>query len=218
MSQIESLTVPPVGKRTREVPGRGTRRVSSRASNGNSTRRLTLEEFLKLPETEPASEFIDGRIIQKVSPKAKHSLLQGEITERINRRTKRRRIGLAFVELRCNFAGRSLVFDVSYLRWDRIALDENGEPIDDVFLHPDFGVEVVSPDQAESVLAEKLTFAVRHGVKLGWLVNPYTRKVKVFQPGKSPQILAGKDVLSGGPLMGGFRCTVDQLFGWLKIS
>lgn len=28
----------------------------------------TLEEFLKLPETEPASEFIDGEIIQKPSP------------------------------------------------------------------------------------------------------------------------------------------------------
>ncbi len=26
---------------------------------------LTLEEFLKLPETEPASEYINGHIIQK---------------------------------------------------------------------------------------------------------------------------------------------------------
>lgn len=26
---------------------------------------LTLEDFLKLPETEPASEFINGEIIQK---------------------------------------------------------------------------------------------------------------------------------------------------------
>jgi Uma2 family endonuclease len=26
---------------------------------------ITLEEFLKLPETKPASEYIDGQIIQK---------------------------------------------------------------------------------------------------------------------------------------------------------
>lgn len=34
---------------------------------------LTLDEFLKLPETKPASEFIDGQIIQKAMPQGKHS-------------------------------------------------------------------------------------------------------------------------------------------------
>jgi Uma2 family endonuclease len=32
------------------------------------TKPLTLEEFLVLPETKPASEFIDGNIIQKLMP------------------------------------------------------------------------------------------------------------------------------------------------------
>ncbi len=27
---------------------------------------ITVEEFLKLPETKPASEYIDGQIIQKI--------------------------------------------------------------------------------------------------------------------------------------------------------
>lgn len=35
-----------------------------------------VEEFLKLPETEPASEFIEGRIYQKPMPQGKHSRLQ----------------------------------------------------------------------------------------------------------------------------------------------
>jgi Uma2 family endonuclease len=35
---------------------------------------LTLAEFLKLPETEPASEYIDGQIVQKPMPR-KHSAL-----------------------------------------------------------------------------------------------------------------------------------------------
>jgi len=30
-----------------------------------ATERLTLEQFLKLPETKPASEYIEGEIIQK---------------------------------------------------------------------------------------------------------------------------------------------------------
>lgn len=36
---------------------------------------LTLEKFLKLPETKPASEFIDGRIYQKPMLTGKHSRL-----------------------------------------------------------------------------------------------------------------------------------------------
>lgn len=44
---------------------------------------LTLEEFLKLPE-EPAPEFEDGKITQKVAPKAHHSILQAELIERLN--------------------------------------------------------------------------------------------------------------------------------------
>lgn len=34
---------------------------------------LTLEEFLKQAETKPASEYIDGQIIQKPMPQGKHS-------------------------------------------------------------------------------------------------------------------------------------------------
>jgi Uma2 family endonuclease len=41
------------------------------------TKTLSLEEFLKLPETKPASEYIDGQIIQKPMPQGKHSIIQG---------------------------------------------------------------------------------------------------------------------------------------------
>jgi Uma2 family endonuclease len=41
---------------------------------------LTLLEFLELPETKPASEYIDGAIIQKPVPQGKHSILQRELS------------------------------------------------------------------------------------------------------------------------------------------
>ena len=45
---------------------------------------LTLEEFLKLPETEPASEFINGRVEQKLMPQGKHSSLQLKFCDAVN--------------------------------------------------------------------------------------------------------------------------------------
>ncbi len=43
-------------------------------------RQITLEQFLALPETKPASEYIDGQIIQKPMPQVHHSIIQSELS------------------------------------------------------------------------------------------------------------------------------------------
>jgi Uma2 family endonuclease len=78
---------------------------------------LTLEEFLKLPETKPASEFVNGRVIQKPMPQGKHSRLQGKLVTQINQTFEASKTALAFPELRCTFGGRSIVPDVALLNW-----------------------------------------------------------------------------------------------------
>ena len=40
--------------------------------NITTERQITLEDFLKLPETKPASEFINGEILRKVMPQGEH--------------------------------------------------------------------------------------------------------------------------------------------------
>lgn len=75
--------------------------------------KAALEEFLKLPETEPASEFLEGKIIQKPMPQGEHSVLQGELCKTINQVAKTRKIANAFPELRCTFGGASIVPDVA---------------------------------------------------------------------------------------------------------
>jgi Uma2 family endonuclease len=63
------------------------------------TKTLTLEEFLKLPETKPASEFIDGQIIQKPMPQGKHSTVQSDLVPAINTVLKPQHIARAYSEL-----------------------------------------------------------------------------------------------------------------------
>lgn len=64
---------------------------------------LTLSEFLDLPETEPASEYIDGHIIQKPMPQGEHSAIQTELAPAINLVVKPKQIARAFCKLRCTF-------------------------------------------------------------------------------------------------------------------
>ena len=87
---------------------------------------LTLEEFLNLSETKPASEYIDGQIIQKPMPQGEHSVIQGELTSAANAALKPQKVARAFPELRCIFGGRAIVPDVTVFTWERIPRKENG--------------------------------------------------------------------------------------------
>ncbi|PSO58203.1 MAG: hypothetical protein BRC35_06150 [Cyanobacteria bacterium QH_10_48_56] len=73
-----------------------------------STKTLTLEEFLKLPETKPASEYINGKVVQKPMPQGKHSKLQGKLVTAINQVVEGQKIALAFPGLRCTLVGAQL--------------------------------------------------------------------------------------------------------------
>ena len=64
------------------------------------TTRRTLEEFLRLPEEEPALEYMDGVVTQKVAPKGRHSWLQLSLAEYFNGHTRPRKLALAVPELR----------------------------------------------------------------------------------------------------------------------
>ncbi len=156
--------------------------------------KTTLEEFLKLPETKPASVYIDGEIIQKPMPKARHSRLQGKLVTTINQVVEGNCIAYAFPELRCTCGGRSIVPDVVILNWKNIRFDANGEPIDDILTAPDWTIEILSPEQSSN-LTGNILHCLKYGCKLGWLIDPDDRSILIFKPKQEPQLFSGQDIL-----------------------
>jgi Uma2 family endonuclease len=178
---------------------------------------LTLEEFLKLPETKPPSEYINGEIIQKPMPKTRHSRLQGKLINAINEVTEARQIAYAFPELRCTFGDRSIIPDIAVFRWHQIELDENGEPLDDVLVAPNWTIEILSPDQSSNRVTGNILHCLKHGCQLGWLIDPNDRSVIVFQPQQQPELFHQEDklvVLEGVEL----ELTAEQVFSWLRMK
>ncbi len=149
-------------------------------------RRLTLEEFLKLPEEKPALEFDDGAVIQKVSPKGHHSGLQTELAVRFDRFARPGKLARAFTELRATFGGRSYVPDVSVYRWGRIPVDEAGRVANDFFDPPDIAVEIVSPEQSVNAQVRRCLWFVANGVGVALLVDPADDSVLLFRSGQPP--------------------------------
>src|SRR3954454_4005625 len=56
--------------------------------------RMTLEEFLALPEQKPALEYIDGVVRQKVAAKPVHADIQSFLIETLRPFARRRRLGV----------------------------------------------------------------------------------------------------------------------------
>lgn len=183
-----------------------------------STKILTLEEFLKLPETKPASEYINGQVIQKPMPQGKHSKLQGKLVTAINEVVESRKIALAFPELRCSFGGRSIIPDVAVFAWDRIPLDDRGD-VENVFAAaPDWTIEILSPDQSTTKVIGNILHCLKHGSHLGWLIDPDERSVLVYPPKQQPEILQEEqEILPVPNSVSDLQLTVGQLFGWLKL-
>jgi Uma2 family endonuclease len=80
-------------------------------------RRMTLEEFLELPEEKPALELIDGVVKQKVAPDFLHGMVQSIFLAFINEFAMPRELALAVSEVRATLPGSSPVPDVSVYRW-----------------------------------------------------------------------------------------------------
>jgi Uma2 family endonuclease len=179
-------------------------------------RSLTLEEFLKLPDTKPASEYIDGQIFQKPMPQGEHSAIQTELATAINHIVKSRQIARAFSELRCTFGGRSIVPDVSVFSWDRIPRKENGAIANTFEIAPDWAIEILSPDQSPTKVTKNILHCINHATQMGWLIIPQDQSVFVFDPSPSTTIYDEPDARLPVPeFMRDLTLTVNELFTWL---
>ncbi|ARV57676.1 hypothetical protein BZZ01_02620 [Nostocales cyanobacterium HT-58-2] len=181
-----------------------------------STKPLTLEEFLKLPETEPASEYIDGQIIQKPMPQGEHSAIQTELAAAINAVLKSQRIARAFCELRCTFGGRSTVPDISVFTWERIPRKENGGVANVFLLAPDWTIEILSPDQSQTKVTKNILYCLKHETQMGWLIDPEEQSVFVYLADQPTDVFDEPEARLLVPNFAkDFNLTVKELFSWL---
>jgi Uma2 family endonuclease len=179
---------------------------------------LTLADFLAMPETTPASEFIDGEIVQKPMPQGKHSAVQSEFVPTVNYKLKPAKIARAFSELRCTFGGRSVVPDVSVWVWDRIATDDSGD-IANVFpIAPDWTIEILSPDQSHTKVVKNIVHCLQHGTLLGWLIDPADRTIFIYHPNGTMEIFDEPEARLPVPEFArSIELTVGDVFGWLAM-
>lgn len=173
------------------------------------TRLMTLDEFLALPETEPYTELIDGRLCQKPVGKMRHSRAQTNMIGLLLTHPATRN-GQTNAELGYRFPRTSLgnlrVPDVSYyLPGNEAASDEDYPD-----RAPDLAAEVRSKGQPLSAVQQRLGFLAGQGTRCTLLIDPEARTVAVRDGVREWVAREGDEVVLSE--LNGFSFRVGDLF------
>lgn len=83
---------------------------------------------------------------------------------------------------------------------------------------PDWIIEILSPDQSPLEIIEKISFAIKNGTKLGWLISPKEKKVLVFQGDRLPETKSGDLQLPILDIFPDWQLTVIELLSLLTFA
>lgn len=177
-----------------------------------ATTKLTLAEFLRLPETKPASEYEDGEVCRKTMPTAWHGLIQRLLSFVFTVYLRENLIGEAGPEIRCIFGPtggeRAYVPDYVFI----VGAPPGFSPTDGPYTGaPDLAVEILSPSDRMTRVRRKLRFYLENGVRLVWLIDPDDRTVTVMTTTASSTTLFEDDELAGGDVLPGFHVRVGEI-------
>lgn len=116
---------------------------------------------ITLPEAKPALEWVNGRVLQKVSPKRQHGIAQGRFYAALDAWAQDRRLGIVATEWRFRVqppgeVRRPLVPDVAYLSYARLPYEEQ-QVTDEPKVAPDAVVEVLSPSDRRADVEDEDT-------------------------------------------------------------
>ena len=100
--------------------------------------------------------------------------------------------------------------DIAYFSAAKISLDAMDSGYAEV--PPDLVVEIVSPSDSRREVHDKARMWLRYGVGLVWVVQPDTRTMDVYRPGRGVVTLDEHDTLDGLAVLPGFTCAASDIF------
>lgn len=65
-------------------------------------------------------------------------------------------------------------------------------------------MELISPTDNLKATQDKMKEYIDNQVKLGWLINPKTRRVEIYRQGQAVEVLDSPTTLSGEDVLPGF--------------
>jgi Uma2 family endonuclease len=179
-------------------------------------KRLTLEEFLALPEGDVTYEFVNGEAIPKykdeeMSPKFFHSRFQKTLLILLDQCLQNKgRVEVEWaVKLKINNQDWLPVADLTYISYNLLAADwlqDEACPVP-----PELVIEIISPGQTFGEMVQKATDYLEAGVSRVWVVDTRARTITIFTPDQVPITYRDNQLISDN-LLPGLEITPNEVF------
>lgn len=173
-------------------------------------RRLTEEQFLRLPDDGRKYELVDGEA-KEVPAGHEHDVIGMKLGARILNCESSRRGYVAGSQAGFRMANGNIRSpDVAFTLKERLPDGKPAKGFENGA--PDLAVEIVSPNEDVADLLRKIGEYFESGAKQVWLLFPETRTVNVYTAPFEVRTLSVEEELTGGDLLPDFRCKVKELF------
>lgn len=175
--------------------------------------KLTLQEFLSLPESDNRCEFVDGELVPKMSPTSPHSRAQKRLLRLLDDWCENSGQGEVNPEWTVVLIRHGVdwapVPDLTYISQSRVPTDWDEEgPCPGI---PELVVEIISPGRTFGELTEKATNYLLAGVDRVWVVDTKAQSVTIFCRDDLPQTFRGDGTISDS-LLPGLVLPVARIF------
>lgn len=77
---------------------------------------------------------------------------------------------------------------------------------------PELAVEIRAKHESVADLHTKLEEYIANGSQLGWLIDPFEKRIYVYRPRLDVEVLENPETVSGEPLLKGFVLNVQSLW------
>lgn len=175
---------------------------------------LTAEDLAELPDEGSRFELIEGVLEQMPPSGFDHGLISAAIAARLDRFVRERDLGRVVGAETGFLLSRDpdtvLAPDAAFVSSDR--LPPPAERRGFAALAPDLVVEVVSPSDRASAVADKALRWIEAGTRLVWVVYPERHLVAEHLPDGTVHLCKLTDSLGGGTVLPGFEVSVSDLF------
>jgi Uma2 family endonuclease len=182
----------------------------------SSHQRLTLKEFLALPEGDITYEFVNGEAVPKyideeMSPKFFHGSTTGALFILLSAwaQAKGRVVIEWAIKLTRNQQHWIPVADLTYISYNRLPADwllDEACPVP-----PELLIEIISPGQTFGGITEKATDYLKAGVSRVWVVDTKARTVTVFTSSSIPITYRADQVITDD-LLSELEITPNAIF------
>ena len=177
-------------------------------------RLVTAQELLEMPDDGYRYELVRGEL-RKVAPAgARHGRSAGKVARPLMNHVATNNLGEVYIA-EAGFLLESdpdlvRVPDLAFVRLERF--EEVGDIVGFFSGPPDLAVEVISPSDRYTEVAEKVEDWQVAGTRMVIVVDPRRRTASVHLPGQAPVTLFESDILDGGDVVPGWSMPVADIF------